>query len=73
MYHYVIHKSTTLCIEFFENYTNVRSKVIKWLELCTKEDKNATSTILTTNSWDFFQTQSVTKNEIVLYVLLWIL
>ena len=79
VYHYVIHKSTNLHIEFFKNEANLRSKVLKWLELCTKEDKNAMSTILTRNSWgfdhfyNFFWTQSVTMNEIVLYLLSWIL
>ena len=57
----------------------LRSKVLKWLELCTKEDKNVMSTILTRNSWgfdhfyNFFWTQSITMNGIVLYVLSWIL
>ena len=75
VYHYVIHKSTIPHAEFLENEDNARSKVIKWLELCTKEDKNAMSTILSRNSWgfdhfyNFFWTKSINMNEIVLYVL----
>ena len=75
VYQYLIDKTTTPFIEFFENEKNARSKVIKWLELCTKEDKNAMSTILSRNSWgfdnfyNFFQTKRANMNEIVMYVL----
>ena len=74
-FHYLTHVTTTKSCTFFEDELDVRKSVMKWLEMCSKQDKNVMGSYMMKKGWEFehfvnyFQTKTVMVNELVLYII----
>ena len=74
-FHYLTHVTTTKSCTFFEDELDVRKSVMKWLEMCSKQDKNVMGSYMMKKGWQFehfvnyFQTKTVMVNELVLYII----
>ena len=74
-FHYITHVTTAKSCTFFEDELAVRKSVMKWLEMCSKQDKNVMGSYMMKKGWEFehfvnyFQTKTVMVNELVLYII----
>ena len=74
-FHYITHVTTTKLCTFFEDEVDVRRSVLKWLEMCSKLDKNAMGSYMSKKGWEFehfanyFQTKTIMVNELILYII----
>ena len=74
-FHYLTHVTTTKSCMFFEDEVAVRKSVMKWLEMCSKLDRNAKGLYMMKKEWQFkhfvnyFWTKTVMVNELVLYII----
>ena len=74
-FHYLVHVTTTKKCTFFKDEAAMRNIVLKWLDMCSKPDRNAMGLYMLKKGWEFehfvsfFQTKTIMVNELVLYVI----